>query len=58
MDEYKKFLKDVAEMRKLQKEYFRTRSPYVLDASKKQERLVDKEILELTNNNGQIKMAL
>lgn len=38
------FFDEVAKMRQLQKEYFRTRSSLTLQASKKQEKLIDDEI--------------
>lgn len=38
------FFDEVAKMRQLQKDYFRTRSSLTLQASKKQEKLIDDEI--------------
>jgi hypothetical protein len=38
------FTAQVEKMRHLQREYFRTRSPYLLREAKKQERIVDKEL--------------
>lgn len=40
----KQFFESVVKMRQLQKEYFRTRSSITLQASKKQEKLIDDEI--------------
>lgn len=40
----REFFDKVAEMRRLQKEYFRTRSPYLLRESKKMEGKIDAEI--------------
>lgn len=40
----KQFFDKVAEMRKAQKEYFRTRTPLALNQSKQLEREIDKEI--------------
>ena len=40
----KEFYDTVVEMRKAQKEYFRTRTPSALQHSKQLERLIDKEI--------------
>lgn len=40
----KQFFEAVVKMRQLQKEYFRTRSSITLQASKKQEKLIDDEI--------------
>lgn len=40
----KQFFDKVAEMRKAQKEYFRTRTPLALNQSKQPEREIDKEI--------------
>jgi hypothetical protein len=40
----RQFFDKVAEMRRLQKEYFKSRSPFVLDKSKKIEKEIDDEI--------------
>ena len=40
----KQFFEAVVKMRQLQKEYFRTRLSITLQASKKQEKLIDDEI--------------
>ena len=40
----KEFYNEVVKMRNLQKQYFRTRSSVTLEASKRQERLIDNEI--------------
>lgn len=40
----RQFFDKVVEMRRLQKEYFKSRSPFVLDKSKKIEKEVDDEI--------------
>lgn len=40
----KQFFDAVVKMRHLQKEYFKTRSSITLQASKKQEKLIDDEI--------------
>lgn len=40
----REFFDLVDNMRSTQKEYFRTKSPYVLEESKRLERLVDNEI--------------
>lgn len=40
----KEFFEEVSKMRDYQKEYFRTRSSLALQASKKQEKLIDEEI--------------
>jgi len=41
------FISIVAEMRRAQKEYYRTRSQSALTESKRRERAVDKELAEL-----------
>lgn len=38
------FFDEVAKLRELQKEYFKTRNSMALTASKKQEKLIDEEI--------------
>lgn len=40
----RQFFDKVVEMRRLQKEYFKSRSPFVLDKSKKIEKEIDDEI--------------
>lgn len=40
----RQFFDKVVEMRRLQKEYFKSRSPFVLDKSKKIEKEIDNEI--------------
>lgn len=40
----RQFFDKVAEMRRLQKEYFKSKSPFVLDKSKKIEKEIDDEI--------------
>lgn len=40
----KQFFEAVVKLRQLQKEYFRTRSSITLQASKRQEKLIDDEI--------------
>lgn len=45
----KQFFDAVVTMRRLQKEYFRTRSSLTLQASKKQEKLIDDEIFRVNN---------
>lgn len=45
----REFFDKVAEMRRLQKEYFRTRSPYLLRESKKMEGEIDAEIKRVRN---------
>lgn len=40
----KEFFYEVKKMRKLQKEYFKTRSSITLGACKKQEKIIDDEI--------------
>lgn len=46
--DYAEFIMLVAEMRKLQKDYFRYRDPLSLQKAKKAERLVDTEIERMT----------
>lgn len=56
----KQFFEAVENMRRLQKEYFRTRSSLALQAAKKQEKVIDEEIarvnnlLEKRNEQGQL----
>lgn len=45
----KQFFDAVVIMRRLQKEYFRTRSSLTLQASKKQEKVIDDEITRVNN---------
>lgn len=45
----KQFFDAVVIMRRLQKEYFRTRSSLALQASKKQEKVIDDEITRVNN---------
>jgi hypothetical protein len=45
------FVKEVKDMRRLQVEYFRARSPYILKEAKKKELVVDKLIIELSKIN-------
>lgn len=40
----KQFFRETEKLRKLQKEYFKTKSYLVLEACKKQEKLIDEEI--------------
>jgi hypothetical protein len=46
--DYAEFIMMVAEMRKLQKDYFRYRDPLSLQKAKKAEALVDAEIKRMT----------
>ena len=48
MAQIDQFIKHVAKMREAQKGYFKTRSKYDLSASMRLEKLVDKELGELT----------
>lgn len=50
------FIKKVAEMRKLQKDYFRTRDSYVLKKAKEAEAAIDAEIKLI--NDKQTKLEL
>lgn len=45
----KQFYEAVENMRRLQKEYYRTRSSLALEASKRQERVIDEEIARVNN---------
>lgn len=45
----KQFYEAVENMRRLQKEYYRTRSSLALEASKRQERVIDEEITRVNN---------
>lgn len=49
-DDCKKFINKVAEMRSLQKQYFKTRSPDILRQSKAAEVEVDRAIQEFTSH--------
>lgn len=57
---HEEFFKAVENMRRLQKEYIRTRSSLALQAAKKQEKVIDEEIarvnnlLEKRNEQGQL----
>lgn len=52
----KEFFDKVARMRRLQKEYFKKRDPYVLKQAKEIEKEIDAEIDRV--NDKQIKMEL
>lgn len=57
----KQFFEEVVKLRKLQKDYFKTRSSMTLNASKKQEKLIDEEIeraLEKIGRNKQMNLGL
>lgn len=56
------FFEAVVKLRELQKDYFKTRSSMALSASKRQEKLIDDEIVRvntvLSNKNRQGKLGL
>lgn len=52
----KEFFDKVAQMRRLQKEYFKKRDPYVLKQAKEIEREIDDEIDRV--NDKQLKMDI
>lgn len=57
----KQFFEEVVKLRKLQKDYFKTRSSMTLNASNKQEKLIDDEIeraLEKLGRNKQMNLGL
>lgn len=59
--EAKQFFEEVAKMRQLQKDYFKTRSSMALYASKKQEKLIDDEIARaqgVLERNKQMNLGL
>lgn len=52
------FFNEVARLRDLQKQYFKTRIPSVLSACKRQEKLIDEEIARVRKQiepDGQLK---
>lgn len=57
----KQFFEEVVKLRKLQKDYLKTRSSMTLNASRKQEKLIDDEIeraLEKLGRNKQMNLGL
>lgn len=60
----KQFFEEVEKMRSIQQEYFKTRSSLTLQASKKQERIIDDEIervrsvLKAKDKNEQMNLGL
>ena len=58
----KQFFEAVVKLRELQKDYFKTRSSMALSASKRQEKLIDDEIIRvngiLSDKNKQGELGL